>query len=214
MLKQQTEDIIKAEMKEIEEFQRKSNMSLFESLFSGMWQTKGEKVEQSKNILEQNLKAKKQKMAKRKKDKWTEKDTNKMMDLMEVALQRVKEKLVKKRKVGMEDEGLEEEMEVEQLEDQVLAATNETMTVLKEITSVMQVIAEVTIREHEEEEKDNEDSNEAFEEEEDEEEEEEVLEEGVVGEALAGEPEADQWTGLVRRLSTKRSQRRRKKSQA
>ena len=215
MLKQQTEDIIKAEMKEIEEFQRKSNMSLFESLFSGMWQTKGEKVEQSKNILEHNLKAKKQKMAKRKKDKWTEKDTNKMMDLMEVALQRVKEKLVKKRKVGMEDEGLEEEMEVEQLEDQVLAATNETMTVLKEITSVMQVIAEVTIQEHEEEEKGDEGSNEAFEEEEeDEDEEEEVLEEGVVGEALAGEPEADQWTGLVRRLSTKRSQRRRKKSQA
>ena len=115
----------------------------------------------------------------------------------------------------MEDEGLEEEMEVEQLEDQVLAATNETMTVLKEITSVMQVIAEVTIQEHEEEEKGNEDSNETFEEEEEEEdEEEEVLEEGVVGEALAGEPEADQWTGLVRRLSTKRSQRRRKKSQA
>ena len=39
-----------------------------------------------------------------------------------------------------------------------------------------------------------------------------MLEDGVVGEALAGEPEADQWTGLVRRLSTKCTQRRRKKS--
>ena len=218
MLKQQTEDIIKAEMKEIEEFQRKSNMSLFESLFSSMWQTKGEKVAQTNNILEQNLKAKKQK---RKMNKWTEKDTNNMMDLMEVALQRVKEKMAKKRKVGLEDEGLEEEMEVEQLEDQVLAATNETMTVLKEITSVMQVIAEVTIEEHEEEQEEeqgNQDSNGSFEEEEEDEDEEEdglkVLEDGVVGEALAGQPEADQWTGLVRRLSTKRSQRRRKKSQA
>ena len=116
-------------------------------------------------------------------------------------------------------------MEVEQLEDQVLAATNETMTVLKEITSVMQVIAEVTIEEHEEEEEEQEEkgeanSNGAFgeEEEDDEDEDEEdglkVLEDGVVGEALAGEPEADQWTGLVKRLSTKRSQRRRKKSKA
>ena len=111
---------------------------------------------------------------------------------------------------------------MEQLEDQVLAATNETMTVLKEITSVMQVIAEVTIEEHEEEQEEKqgiEDSNGSFEEEEEDEGDEEedglkVLEVGVVGEALAGQPEAEQWTGLVRRLSTKRSQRRRKKSQA
>merc|ERR1712212_379136 len=106
----------------------------------------------------------------------------------------------------------------EQLEDQVLAATNETMTVLKEITSVMQVIAEVTIDEHEEEAEEekgfNEDTNGIFGEEEDEVEEEDglkVLEDGVVGEALSGQPaEADQWTGLVRRLSTKRSQKKRK----
>ena len=209
------------EMKEIEEFERKSNMSLFESLFSNMWswQTRsdGEKKSDPNKILEQNLKAKKQKMAKKKKDKWTDKDTNNMMDLMEVAMERVKEKLVKKRKVGLEDEGLEEEMEVEQLEDQVLAATNETMTVLKEITSVMQVIAEVTIEEHEEEEeekKGNKDLNRTFGEEEDEEEEDEdglkKLEDGVVGEALAGDPEAEQWTGLVKRLSLKRSQQKRR----
>ena len=38
-----------------------------------------------------------------------------------------------------------------------------------------------------------------------------MLEDGVVGEALAGQPaEADQWTGLVKRLSTKRSQKKRK----
>ena len=41
-----------------------------------------------------------------------------------------------------------------------------------------------------------------------------LLEVGVVGKALAGEPEADQWSGLVKRLSTRRSQRRRKKSKA
>ena len=48
------------EMKEIEEFERKSNMSLFESLFSNMWswQTRsdGEKKSDSNKILEQNLK--------------------------------------------------------------------------------------------------------------------------------------------------------------
>merc|ERR1711974_102621 len=178
-----------------------------------MGKSENEKKSDSNKILEQNLKAKK------KKDKWTDKDTNNMMDLMEVAMERVKEKLVKKRKVGLEDEGLEEEMEVEQLEDQVLAATNETMTVLKEITSVMQVIAEVTIDEHEEEEEEEkgfkEDPNGIFGEEEDEVEEEDglkVLEDGVVGEALAGQPaEADQWTGLVRRLSTKRSQKKEEK---
>merc|ERR1719289_612516 len=99
-----------------------------------------------------------------------------MMDLMEVALKRVKEKLKNKRKAGCEDEGLGEDIEVEQLEDQVLEATNETMTVLKEITSVMQVIAEVTIDEHEEEEEEKkgfkEDPNGIFGEEEDEVEEE------------------------------------------
>merc|ERR1712062_489714 len=102
--------------------------------------------------------------------------------------------------------------------DQVLAATNETMTVLKEITSVMQVIAEVTIEEHEdeqedklEEEEEEEDLNGLFKEE-GEEDGFDVLEDGMVGEALAGEPEADQWTGLVKRLSISRSQKRRKKS--
>ena len=217
MLKQQTEDIIRKEMKEIEDFQKKSNMSLFESLFPTIWQTKNENenkevpTNRSNKILDQNLKVKKQKKV-RGKDKWTEKDTNSMMDLMEVALKRVKEKLVKKRRV--EDKGLE----VEQLEDQVLAATNETMTVLKEITSVMQVIAEVTIEEHEdeqedklEEEEEEEDLNGLFKEE-GEEDGFDVLEDGMVGEALAGEPEADQWTGLVKRLSISRSQRRRKKS--
>ena len=110
MLKQQTEDIIRKEMKEIEDFQKKSNMSLFESLFPSIWQTKNENenkevpTNRSNKILDQNLKVKKQKKV-RGKDKWTEKDTNSMMDLMEVALKRVKEKLVKKRRV--EDKGLE-----------------------------------------------------------------------------------------------------------
>ena len=181
-------------------------------------------------LKKQNFETKKKRQKKVK--KWTEKDTQSMMDLMEVALKRVKEKLKNKRKAGCEDEGLGEDIEVEQLEDQVLEATNETMTVLKEITSVMQVIAEVTIEEHEEEEEEDgkgEGNNSLDGEEENKEEhsdkEEEVeddkdeddlklLEEGVVGKALAGEPEADQWSGLVKRLSTRRSQRRRKKSKA
>ena len=235
MLKLQTDEIIAQEMREIEAFQKKSNMSLFESLFSSsMWRSPGggsETSPQANNVIlkKQNFEKKKEKQKKVK--KWTERDTQSMMDLMEVALKRVKEKLKNKRKAGCEDEGLGEDIEVEQLEDQVLEATNETMTVLKEITSVMQVIAEVTIEEHEEEEEDakGEGNNKEKEEEdidkeeeveddkEDEDEDEDdlkLLEEGVVGKALAGEPEADQWSGLVKRLSTRRSQRRRKKSKA
>ena len=234
MLKLQTDEIIAQEMREIEAFQKKSNMSLFESLFSSsMWSSPGGGSETSPqdNVIlkKQNFETKKKKQKKVK--KWTERDTQSMMDLMEVALKRVKEKLKNKRKAGCEDEGLGEDIEVEQLEDQVLEATNETMTVLKEITSVMQVIAEVTIEEHEEEEEDakGEGNNKEKEEEdidkeeeveddkEDEDEDEDdlkLLEEGVVGKALAGEPEADQWSGLVKRLSTRRSQRRRKKSKA
>ena len=235
MLKLQTDEIIAQEMREIEAFQKKSNMSLFESLFSSsMWRSPGggsETSPQANVILKkQNFETKKKKQKKVK--KWTERDTQSMMDLMEVALKRVKEKLKNKRKAGCEDEGLGEDIEVEQLEDQVLEATNETMTVLKEITSVMQVIAEVTIEEHEEEEEDakgegnnsfdreeenKEEDSDKQEEGEDEDEDEDdlkLLEEGVVGKALAGEPEADQWSGLVKRLSTRRSQRRRKKSKA
>ena len=234
MLKLQTDEIIAQEMREIEAFQKKSNMSLFESLFSSsIWRSPGGGSETSPqdNVIlkKQNFEKKKEKQKKVK--KWTERDTQSMMDLMEVALKRVKEKLKNKRKAGCEDEGLGEDIEVEQLEDQVLEATNETMTVLKEITSVMQVIAEVTIEEHEEEEEDakGEGNNKEKEEEdidkeeeveddkEDEDEDEDdlkLLEEGVVGKALAGEPEADQWSGLVKRLSTRRSQRRRKKSKA
>ena len=235
MLKLQTDEIIAQEMREIEAFQKKSNMSLFESLFSSsMWRSAGGGSETSPQadviLKKQNFETKKKRQKKVK--KWTEKDTQSMMDLMEVALKRVKEKLKNKRKAGCEDEGLGEDIEVEQLEDQVLEATNETMTVLKEITSVMQVIAEVTIEEHEEEEEEDgkgEGNNSLDGEEENKEEhsdkEEEVeddkdeddlklLEEGVVGKALAGEPEADQWSGLVKRLSTRRSQRRRKKSKA
>ena len=239
MLKLQTDEIIAQEMREIEAFQKKSNMSLFESLFSSsMWSSPGGGSETSPqdNVIlkKQNFEKKKEKQKKVK--KWTERDTQSMMDLMEVALKRVKEKLKNKRKAGCEDEGLGEDIEVEQLEDQVLEATNETMTVLKEITSVMQVIAEVTIEEHEEEEEDakgegnnsfdgeeenkEEDSDKEEKVEDDKEDEDEdeddlkLLEEGVVGKALAGEPEADQWSGLVKRLSTRRSQRRRKKSKA
>ena len=234
MLKLQTDEIIAQEMREIEAFQKKSNMSLFESLFSSsMWRSPGggsETSPQAEVILKkQNFETKKKRQKKVK--KWTEKDTQSMMDLMEVALKRVKEKLKNKRKAGCEDEGLGEDIEVEQLEDQVLEATNETMTVLKEITSVMQVIAEVTIEEHEEEEEDGKgEGNNTFDGEEENKEEEsdkqeeveddkdeddlKLLEEGVVGKALAGEPEADQWSGLVKRLSTRRSQRRRKKSKA
>ena len=241
MLKLQTDEIIAQEMREIEAFQKKSNMSLFESLFStSMWRSPGggsETSPQAEVILKkQNFENKKKKQKKVK--KWTEKDTQSMMDLMEVALKRVKEKLKNKRKAGCEDEGLGEDIEVEQLEDQVLEATNETMTVLKEITSVMQVIAEVTIEEHEEEEEEDAkgEGNNYFDREEENKEEEDIdkektmeddkededqdeddlklLEEGVVGKALAGEPEADQWSGLVKRLSTRRSQRRRKKSKA
>ena len=233
-MKLQTDEIIAQEMREIEAFQKKSNMSLFESLFSSsIWRSPGGGSETSPqdNVIlkKQNFEKKKEKQKKVK--KWTERDTQSMMDLMEVALKRVKEKLKNKRKAGCEDEGLGEDIEVEQLEDQVLEATNETMTVLKEITSVMQVIAEVTIEEHEEEEEDAKgEGNNKEKEEEDIDKEEEVeddkededkddddlklLEEGVVGKALAGEPEADQWSGLVKRLSTRRSQRRRKKSKA
>ena len=223
-------------MREIEAFQKKSNMSLFETLFSSsMWRSPGgggsETSPQADVILKkQNFETKKKRQEKVK--KWTERDTQSMMDLMEVALKRVKEKLKNKRKAGCEDEGLGEDIEVEQLEDQVLEATNETMTVLKEITSVMQVIAEVTIEEHEEEEEEDgkgegnnsldgeeenkeEDSDKEEEVEDDKDEDDlKLLEEGVVGKALAGEPEADQWSGLVKRLSTRRSQRRRKKSKA
>ena len=235
MLKLQTDEIIAQEMREIEAFQKKSNMSLFETLFSSsMWRSPGGGSETSPQadviLKKQNFETKKKRQKKVK--KWTERDTQSMMDLMEVALKRVKEKLKNKRKAGCEDEGLGEDIEVEQLEDQVLEATNETMTVLKEITSVMQVIAEVTIEEHEEEEEDGKgegnntfDGEEENKEEEDRDKEETVeddkdeddlklLEEGVVGKALAGEPEADQWSGLVKRLSTRRSQRRRKKSKA
>ena len=237
MLKLQTDEIIAQEMREIEAFQKKSNMSLFESLFSSsMWRSAagGSETNLQADVIlkKQNFETKKKKVK-----KWTERDTQSMMDLMEVALKRVKEKLKNKRKAGCEDEGLGEDIEVEQLEDQVLEATNETMTVLKEITSVMQVIAEVTIEEHEEEEeedgkgegnnsfdgyreKEEEDSNKQEEVEDDKEDEDQdeddlkLLEVGVVGKALAGEPEADQWSGLVKRLSTRRSQRRRKKSKA
>ena len=240
MLKLQTDEIIAQEMREIEAFQKKSNMSLFETLFSSsMWRSPGGGSETSPQadviLKKQNFEIKKKKQKKVK--KWTEKDTQSMMDLMEVALKRVKEKLKNKRKAGCEDEGLGEDIEVEQLEDQVLEATNETMTVLKEITSVMQVIAEVTIEEHEEEEEEDAkgEGNNTFDGEEENKEEEsdkqeeveddkedeyqddddlKLLEEGVVGKALAGEPEADQWSGLVKRLSTRRSQRRRKKSKA
>ena len=240
MLKLQTDEIIAQEMREIEAFQKKSNMSLFETIFSSsMWRSPGggsETSPQASNVIlkKQNFETKKKKQKKVK--KWTERDTQSMMDLMEVALKRVKEKLKNKRKAGCEDEGLGEDIEVEQLEDQVLEATNETMTVLKEITSVMQVIAEVTIEEHEEEEEDAQgegdncfdgygekeeediDKEEKVEDDKEDEDEDEddlkLLEEGVVGKALAGEPEADQWSGLVKRLSTRRSQRRRKKSKA
>ena len=240
MLKLQTDEIIAQEMREIEAFQKKSNMSLFETIFSSsMWRSPGggsETSPQASNVIlkKQNFEKKKEKQKKVK--KWTERDTQSMMDLMEVALKRVKEKLKNKRKAGCEDEGLGEDIEVEQLEDQVLEATNETMTVLKEITSVMQVIAEVTIEEHEEEEEDAKgegnnyfdgeeenkeediDKEEKVEDDKEDEDEDEddlkLLEEGVVGKALAGEPEADQWSGLVKRLSTRRSQRRRKKSKA
>ena len=229
-MKLQTDEIIAQEMREIEAFQKKSNMSLFETLFSSsMWRSPGGGSETSPQadviLKKQNFETKKKKVK-----KWTERDTQSMMDLMEVALKRVKEKLKNKRKAGCEDEGLGEDIEVEQLEDQVLEATNETMTVLKEITSVMQVIAEVTIEEHEEEEEDGkgegnntfdgEEENKQEEVEDDKEDEDQdeddlkLLEEGVVGKALAGEPEADQWSGLVKRLSTRRSQRRRKKSKA
>ena len=236
MLKLQTDEIIAQEMREIEAFQKKSNMSLFETIFSSsMWRSPGggsETSPQANNVIlkKQNFEKKKEKQKKVK--KWTERDTQSMMDLMEVALKRVKEKLKNKRKAGCEDEGLGEDIEVEQLEDQVLEATNETMTVLKEITSVMQVIAEVTIEEHEEEEEDAKgegnnyfdgeeenkeediDKQEEVEDEKEDEDDLKLLEEGVVGKALAGEPEADQWSGLVKRLSTRRSQRRRKKSKA
>ena len=235
MLKLQTDEIIAQEMREIEAFQKKSNMSLFESLFSSsLWRSPGGGSGTSPQadviLKKQNFETKKKKQKKVK--KWTERDTQSMMDLMEVALKRVKEKLKNKRKAGCEDEGLGEDIEVEQLEDQVLEATNETMTVLKEITSVMQVIAEVTIEEHEEEEEEDgkgegnnsldgeeenkeEDSDKEEEVEDDKDEDDlKLLEEGVVGKALAGEPEADQWSGLVKRLSTRRSQRRRKKSKA
>ena len=239
MLKLQTDEIIAQEMREIEAFQRKSPMSLFESIFSSsIWRSPGGGSETSPQadviLKKQNFETKKEKQKKVK--KWTERDTQSMMDLMEVALKRVKEKLKNKRKAGCEDEGLGEDIEVEQLEDQVLEATNETMTVLKEITSVMQVIAEVTIEEHEEEEEDAQgegdncfdgygekeeediDKEEKVEDDKEDEDEDEddlkLLEEGVVGKALAGEPEADQWSGLVKRLSTRRSQRRRKKSKA
>ena len=239
MLKLQTDEIIAQEMREIEAFQKKSNMSLFESLFSSsMWRSAagGSETNLQADVIlkKQNFETKKKRQKKVK--KWTERDTQSMMDLMEVALKRVKEKLKNKRKAGCEDEGLGEDIEVEQLEDQVLEATNETMTVLKEITSVMQVIAEVTIEEHEEEEEDAKgegnnsfdgyrekeeediDKEETVEDDKEDEDEDEdyikLLEEGVVGKALAGEPEADQWSGLVKRLSTRRSQRRRKKSKA
>ena len=81
---------------------------------------------------------------------WTENDTGDIMDLMETALNNVKKKLLSKLKRGspqleQEDVVKKEEMEVERLEDFISSAQVNTLDVVEEINSVMQIIAEVTL---------------------------------------------------------------------
>jgi len=80
---------------------------------------------------------------------WTENDTGDIMDLMETALNNVKKKLLTKLKrnnaqVEQEDVVKKEEMEVERLEDFISSVQTNTLNVVEEINSVMQIIAEVT----------------------------------------------------------------------
>ena len=80
---------------------------------------------------------------------WTANDTGDIMDLMETALTNVKSKLLTKMKrnssqLDQLDVVKKEEMEVERLEDFISSAQTNTMDVVGEINSVMQIIAEVT----------------------------------------------------------------------
>jgi len=79
---------------------------------------------------------------------WTDNDTGDMMDLMETALNNMKKKVLLKLRrnssVDTEDVVEKEEKEVEQLENFVSFAQVNTLNVVEEINSVMQIIAEVT----------------------------------------------------------------------
>ena len=79
---------------------------------------------------------------------WTENDTGDMMDLMETALNNMKKKVLLKLRrnssVDTEDVVEKEEKEVERLENFVSSAQVNTLNVVEEINSVMQIIAEVT----------------------------------------------------------------------
>ena len=88
---------------------------------------------------------------------WTENDTGDIMDLMETALTNVKKKLLTKlRRSSTEKQSPDhvdvvkkEEMEVERLEDFISSVQTNTMEVVEEINSVMQIIAEVTTEDNE-----------------------------------------------------------------
>ena len=72
---------------------------------------------------------------------WTDGDTSEMMDLMELALGRISRKVVtnmEREKYGR-DEGLGDEIELEMLEDTIRATKEDTSSVIKEISNVMQV---------------------------------------------------------------------------
>merc|ERR1719370_2420594 len=78
---------------------------------------------------------------------WTEQDTGMVMDIMEIALEKMKDNLVSKINSEANDEGLADEMELEQLEDKVKAAKSDTESVVQEIGTMVQVIVEVTSEE-------------------------------------------------------------------
>ena len=72
---------------------------------------------------------------------WTDGDTSEMMDLMEVALGRIRRRVVtnmEREKYGR-DEGLGDEIELEMLEDTIRETREDTSSVIKEISTVMQV---------------------------------------------------------------------------
>ena len=72
---------------------------------------------------------------------WTEGDTSEMMDLMELALGRIRRRVVtnmEREKYGR-DEGLGDEIELEMLEDTIRETKEDTSSVIKEISTVMQV---------------------------------------------------------------------------
>jgi len=136
---------------------------------------------------------------------WTENDTGDIMDLMETALTNVKKKLLTKLKRSSTQSSEQvdivkkEEMEVERLEDFISSVQTNTMEVVEEINSVMQIIAEVTTEDTEVDadipEIDPADTRVGF----------------ILGTAQDNEAR-ENWQRLMRKLSTKRKKSIKRKS--